>query len=108
MEPARYKSQIAGLAQYSKIADIPPDPYDIDAVLARKLLSYDDMTLTPKQQTAYDYAMANSEEKGPCCCRCWRWKVYGGLGKLLVREHGFNGKQLTALWNLSDGCGGAE
>jgi hypothetical protein len=40
MEHARYKSQIAGLAQYSKIADIPPDPYDIDAVLARKLLSY--------------------------------------------------------------------
>jgi hypothetical protein len=107
MERTRYKGQIAGLAQYSKIGDIPPDPYDIDAALARKLLSYYDVTLTPEQQTAYDYAMANSDEKGPCCCRCWRWKVYGGLGKLLIREHGFDGKQLTAVWNLSDGCGGA-
>ena len=51
--------------------------------------------------------MANSDEKGPCCCRCWRWKVYGGLAKLLVREHGFDGKQVTEVWDMSNGCGGA-
>jgi hypothetical protein len=30
----------------------------------------------------------------------------GGLGKLLVHEHGFTGEQLTHVWNLSNGCGG--
>lgn len=107
MERTRYKSQIAGLAQFSKIADIPPDPYDIDAALARKLLSSYDLALTPEEQKAYDYAMSNSDEKGPCCCRCWRWKVYGGLAKLLIRDHNFDGKQVTEVWNFSNGCGGA-
>ena len=48
-----------------------------------------------------DLAMATSNEKGPC--RCWRWDVFGGLGKLLIREHGFT---VAQIWNLSDGCGG--
>ena len=107
MELTRYVKQTEGLTKYRATADIPPDPYDIDAALAQKLLTYYDLALTPEQQKAYDYAMANSAEKGPCCCRCWRWKVYGGLGKLLIREHGFDGKQVTEIWNLSDGCGGA-
>ncbi|MER9234294.1 hypothetical protein NKI56_19720 [Mesorhizobium sp. M0622] len=50
--------------------------------------------------------MAISEEKGPCCCQCWRWKVYGGLAKVLIREHGFTGRQAVDVWGLSDGCGG--
>ena len=107
MEKKRYSEQIAGLTKYQAIADIPPNPYDIDAGLATKLLSHYELALTPEEQKSYQYAMDNSEEKGPCCCRCWRWKVYGGLAKLLIREQGFDGKQITKVWNLSDGCGGS-
>ncbi|MBI2674749.1 MAG: hypothetical protein HYX22_03385 [Candidatus Yanofskybacteria bacterium] len=102
----RYTEQVEGLKKYSDISEIPPDPYDIEAGLAEKLLGYYDMELTPKEQMAYDYAMENSHEKGPCCCKCWRWYVYGGLGKYLIKNYQFTGEQLTEVWNLSDGCGG--
>ena len=108
MERTRYIKQTEVLTKYRAIADIPPTPYDIDAGLARRLLTYYDLALTPDEQQSYQYAMDNSAEKGPCCCRCWRWKVYGGLAKRLIREHGFKGKQVTEVWNLSDGCGGGE
>ena len=107
----RYEEQIEGLQKFKvtsgqSIDKIPDDPYDIDAGLAKELMSYYDIELTQEEQEAYDYAMANSHEKGPCCCKCWRWYVYGGLGKYLIRNHGFTGEQLTEVWNLSDGCGG--
>lgn len=109
----RYSEQVLGLAKFKSvsgqnISEIPDDPYDIEAELAKKLMSYYDMQLTPEEQKAYDYAMQNSSEKGPCCCKCWRWNTYGGLGKYLIRNYGFTGEQLTELWNLSDGCGGDE
>ncbi|TSC74871.1 MAG: hypothetical protein G01um101430_688 [Parcubacteria group bacterium Gr01-1014_30] len=104
----RYSEQVEGLKKYANIPEIPSDPYDIEASLAKKLISYYDMELTPQEQAAYDYAMENSHEKGPCCCKCWRWYVYGGLGKYLIRYYGFAGEQLTEVWNLSDGCGGDE
>lgn len=107
MDMHRYTEQVNGLKAYSNIPEIPPDPYDIDAGLATKLKAYYDADLASEQQTAYDYAMANSHEKGPCCCKCWRWYVYGGLGKLLIQKYNFTGKQVTEVWNLSDGCGGA-
>lgn len=103
----RYTEQVEGLQKYSHIPEIPPDPYDIEVGLAQKLLSYYDVELTPDEQRIYDYATTNSHEKGPCCCKCWRWYVYGGLGKLLIKNYGFTGEQLTEVWNLSDGCGGA-
>jgi len=102
----RYTEQVDGLKKYNNIPEIPLDPYDIDAALAKKLKEYYDVELTPEQQKAYDYAMENSNEKGPCCCKCWRWYVYGGLGKLLIQQYGFTGEQVTEIWNLSDGCGG--
>lgn len=102
----RYSEQVEGLKKYKNISTIPPDPYDIEAGLAKKLMSYYDMELTPEEQKAYGYAMQNSHEKGPCCCKCWRWYVYGGLGKYLIKELKFTGEQLTEVWNLSDGCGG--
>ena len=104
----RYSEQVEGLKKYNNIPEIPPDPYDLEASLAKKLMGYYDMELTPAEQEAYDYAMENSHEKGPCCCKCWRWYVYGGLGKYLIRNYGFRGEQLTEVWNLSDGCGGDE
>jgi len=107
----RYSEQVEGLKRYKAVSgqnvvEIPTDPYDIEAGLAKRLISYYDIRLTPEEQKAYDYAMLNSNEKGPCCCKCWRWHVYGGLGKYLIKNHGFTGKQLAHLWDLSDGCGG--
>lgn len=102
----RYSEQVKGLKKYSHIPEIPPDPYDIEAGLAKKLMTYYDMQLTSEEQKAYDYAMEHSSEKGPCCCKCWRWNAYGGLGKLLIRNYGFGGEQVTEVWDLSDGCGG--
>ena len=107
MDMHRYSEQIEGLKKYKDIPEIPADPYDIEASLAKKLQAYYDSQLTPEQQAAYDYAMGNSMEKGPCCCKCWRWYVYGGLGKLLIQKYHFTGEQATEIWNLSDGCGGA-
>lgn len=106
MSMHRYEEQVTGLKKFKDIPEIPSDPYDIEAGLAKKLLSYYDLQLTEEEQKAYDYAMQNSDEKGPCCCKCWRWYVYGGLGKLLIKEKGFTGEQITEVWNLSDGCGG--
>ena len=93
---------------YKNIKEIPDDPYDIEGGLAKKLVKYYDLKLSFEEQKEYDYAMQNSNEKGPCCCKCWRWYVYGGLAKFLIREKGFTGKQITQVWNLSDGCGGDE
>ena len=102
----RYSEQVKGLKEFRNIPQIPQDPYDIQAKLAKELLSHYENGLTPEQQKAYDYAMENSHEKGPCCCKCWRWYVYGGLGKILIQKYKFTGEQLTKVWNLSDGCGG--
>lgn len=104
----RYSEQVEGLKKYKDIPEIPQDPYDIEAGLAKKLMARYDDQLTPQKQQAYDYAMQNSGEKGPCCCRCWRWYVYGGLAKVLIKNYGFTGQQITEVWNLSDGCGGDE
>ncbi len=106
MDMHRYTEQVTGLQKYKDIPEIPSDPYDIDAGLAKKLKAYYDVQLTPDEQKVYDYAMANSKEKGPCCCKCWRWYVYGGLGKLLIQKYHYTGGQVTEIWNLSDGCGG--
>jgi hypothetical protein len=102
----RYNEQIQGLKRYGDIPDVPPDPYDVEAGLAQKLMAAYAAPLRADEQQRYDLAMATSEEKGPCCCQCWRWEVFGGLGKLLIREHGFTGEQVAEVWNLSHGCGG--
>jgi hypothetical protein len=107
MDETRYRQQIDGLKKYSDIAEVPPDPYDIPAPLAHKLVGDYDPSLNKDEQAAYDYAMEHSDMQGPCCCECWRWKVYGGLGKYLIRTRHYTGQQLTDLWNVGQGCGGA-
>jgi hypothetical protein len=102
----RYGEQIEGLKQYSQIREIPADPYDVAAPLAQTLMAAYQQPLTAEEQRNYEIAMATSEEKGPCCCQCWRWEVFGGLGKLLIHERGFTGAQVAQVWDLSDGCGG--
>jgi hypothetical protein len=106
MQLDRYAKQLEGLKKYREVAEVPADPYDVEAGLAQKAMSHYGAVLSPAEQKAYDYAMAHSDEHGPCCCKCWRWRVYGGLAKLLIHEHGFSGAQITQTWNLSDGCGG--
>lgn len=106
MDRHRYGEQIEALKKYATIPEIPSDPYDIAAGAAQRAMSVYDLALSPDEQRAYHYAMDNSDEKGPCCCQCWRWRVYGGLAKFLVREHRFTGEQLVDVWNLSSGCGG--
>ena len=108
MDLKRYAQQVEGLKKFADVAEISADPYDIPAGVAQKALTSYDMELSPEEQKAYDYAMANSDEKGPCCCKCWRWHAFGGLAKLLIRDRHFTGEQVTEVWNLSDGCGGAE
>ncbi len=108
MDWHRYTEQVKGLRQYRHIPEIPVDPYDLEAGLAKKLKSYYNRELNQQEQAAYDYAVEHSHEKGPCCCKCWRWYVYGGLGKLLIQKYHFTGEQLVQIWNLSDGCGGHE
>lgn len=106
MELHRYAEQVRGLEKYSDIPEVPSDPYNIPAGTAQALAVYYSIELTPAEQAAYDYAMANSDEQGPCCCECWRWEVYGGLAKFLIADHGFSGPQIAELWDISDGCGG--
>jgi hypothetical protein len=106
MDRHRYGEQIEALKKYAAISEIPPDPYDIAAGVAQQAMRHYDLALSPGEQRSYQYAMDNSDEKGPCCCQCWRWRVYGGLARFLIREHGFTGDQIVDVWNLSNGCGG--
>lgn len=107
MDRARYASQVAGLKRYAAIAEIPPDPYDIEAGLTKRLMAHYDDVLSEPELRAYQYAMDHSHEQGPCCCQCWRWHFYGGLAKVLIRDRGFTGAQIVEVWDLSDGCGGS-
>ena len=106
MDEVRYRQQIEGLKKYTDIAEVPPDPYDIPGQLAYRLMGYYTLALNKDGQDAYNYAMEHSDMQGPCCCKCWRWKVYGGLGKYLIRTRHYTGQQLTDLWNVGQGCGG--
>jgi hypothetical protein len=107
MDFHRYSEQVEGLKKYSDIKQIPQDPYDIPVPLAKELLGYkNDIKLTAEQQMIYDEAVKMSHEKGPCCCKCWRWDAFEGLAKFLITEHGFNAAQVADVWDLADGCGG--
>ncbi|MBI3485484.1 hypothetical protein HY025_00910 [Candidatus Daviesbacteria bacterium] len=104
---SRYKEQVQGLRKYQDIPQIPSDPYDIPASLAKELLNYDNtLTLTQDEQKVLDDALPKTNEKGYCCCRCWRWYVYEGLSKYLVKSYHFTSNQIVDLLNNSDGCGG--
>jgi hypothetical protein len=49
MDETRYRQQIERLKKYADIAEVPPDPYDIPAPLAHKLMGYYDMGLGTRQ-----------------------------------------------------------
>jgi hypothetical protein len=103
-----YAEQVLELRSYAGIPEIPPDPYDIEAGLAKRLLIAHNEALTPAQQAVYDEAFGKSAEGGPCCCRCWRWHVLGGMAKVLIRKRGFTADTIGTLWDLENGCGGDD
>lgn len=104
-----YVEQINGLKKYSDISQIPSDPYDIPVSLAKELLGYkESITLTVEQQQLYDEAMKMSHEGGPCCCKCWRWDAFEGQAKFLITQYNFSAAQIAEVWDLEDGCGGAD
>ena len=107
MDLHRYQEQVEGLRRYTNIPQIPQDPYDMPAALVKELLGYQSsIHLTAQQQAVYDEAMTLSDEGGPCCCRCWRWYAFEGMGKYLITQRGWDAQQLAELWSLTDGCGG--
>ena len=107
MDIHSYQEQIEALKQYSGIAEIPPDPYDVSVAQARVLLAYQqEITLTSEQQEVYKEAAETSEEGGPCCCKCWHWDAYEGLAKKLIAGYDWSAEQVAELWDLSDACGG--
>ena len=97
----RYRNQLQALVKYRDIPEIPVNPYDIPASQAARLMQYDALVLSSDEEAAFQFAIENSDEKGPCDCMCWRWNVYSGLAKLLIHEHSFTGLEIVEVWNLS-------
>ena len=102
----RYKEQVKGLRGYAKYAEVPPDPYDINAGFAARMLREYGVELNRLNLAKYNAAVESSEEGGPCCCKCWRWEVLGGMGKVLIQNRQVDSKTLARIWDLTDGCGG--
>lgn len=106
MAYGHYVDQIRGLRQYSGVAAIPPDPYDIRVSLAHTLVSYDrHIVLTGAQKRRYKQAMKIGHEHGPCCCHCWRWTAFRGQAKFLMSRRHYGPAQIARVWDLEDGCG---
>lgn len=107
MDLAAYQKQVRGLRTYRRTAEIPSDPYDVPVSLAKRLLAYDRaIHLTPGQAWVYRQAMRMSHQKGPCCCRCWRWYAFRGLAKQLIAGRGRRTGQVARIIDLVEGCGG--
>jgi hypothetical protein len=101
-----YVKQIRGLKAYADVPEIPSDPYNVEVRLAQQLFSFDKAyTLDSDQQTVYDNAMKMAEEKGPCCCRCWRYVAFRGQAKELIARRRYTAAQIAQVWDLEDGCG---
>ena len=95
MNLPRYRRQVAALRRYVAIPQIPPDPYDIPARLAQRLIRYQEaIRLTPAQHDVYQAAMRLAPEHGPCCCHCWRWHAFEGQAKALITRRRFTSAQI--------------
>jgi hypothetical protein len=101
-----YKEQVQSLKEYANFPEIPPDPYDIDPGFAAIMLNEYKVELNRVDLAKYNTAMELSAEGGPCCCKCWRWEILGGMGKVLIRDRQIDSKTLAKLWDLTNGCGG--
>jgi hypothetical protein len=109
MDEHSYREQVRELRAYRRLPEVPRDPYDIPVSLVRRLLRYDrSISLTGAQRRTYARAMAMSDQKGPCCCSCWRWSTFRGLSKFLIAERRWPPRRLATLIDLLEGCGGRE
>ena len=107
MDFQSYQHQVEGLKEYADVPQIPGDPYDVPVSLAKQLFDYQKtIQLTPNQQAVYDQAAQISDEKGPCCCKCWRWIAFEGQAKYLISQQNWSAEQIATVWDLEDGCGG--
>ncbi len=107
MDTAKYEWQVNGLRLFARIREIPQDPYDISVGQAQELLGYDGaLTLSAEQQKTYDAAIAMTDDKAPCCCRCWRWYMTRGLAKFLIISHSMGVDDVASIVDLVNGCGG--
>jgi hypothetical protein len=107
LDMAKYQHQVSGLRAFSSNPDIAPDPYDISVALAKRLFSYDTaISLTPTQQGVYDKAISMTDDKAPCCCKCWRWYMTRGLAKSLITQHSMSADVVAKIVDLGNGCGG--
>jgi len=103
-----YVEQVRGLAKYTTVSEIPQNPYDVLAGLAKRLTSYSEgIKLTPRQESLYRRAMKLAREHGPCCCHCWRWTAFEGQAEYLIARGGYGSRQIADVCDLEDGCGGA-
>jgi hypothetical protein len=108
MDWNHYQRQVMGLRAYHDIQQIPRDPYDIPAATAKELFNYDrSVHLSRRQQIIYERAMQLTSEKGPCCCKCWRWHAFEGLSRYLISQKHFTAHQVARVVSFVDGCGGA-
>ena len=98
MDEARYFQQIKGIRKYADISEVPPDPYDIPAGMAQKLMPYYNLRLNRTEKIAYDGAFRPAGSM--------LLQVLAVAGKFLIHEHQFTGQQLVDLWNIAQGCGG--
>ena len=107
MVKSSYRRQVSYLKHYARVPEVPADPYDIAAPLAQRLLRYRSVSLTRGERATYRRAMAMTDEKGPCCCHCWRWEAFEGLSKHLIADRHWSAKPLAGLIGALDGCGGS-
>ena len=89
-----------------RVGDNQSAPVDVPVALARRLLAYRSITLTPAQHRIYNRATPLSETKGPCCCPCWRWDAFEGQAKYLITRRRYSAKQIAEVWSDEEGCGG--
>lgn len=107
LDQTTYQNQVKELNAYKDIPEIPKDPYDIPASLAKQLLGYDSsIKLDAAQQATFDKAMSMTPDKAPCCCKCWRWYAHSGLAKHLITARGFKAEEVGRVVAAVNGCGG--
>jgi hypothetical protein len=107
MDYRSYVNQVRELnRRYAEVAVIPKDPYDISVTLAKRLIGYQSIKLSPAQQRTYERAKPLSATKGPCCCPCWRWTAFGGQAKYLITRRQYSARQIADVWSAEEGCGG--
>ena len=107
MDWTHYQQQIAGLKNYSNIAAIPQNPYNVSVGQVKQMLGYyTNITLNQSQNVTFNQAASLTQDKSWCCCQCWAWYAHAGLAKYMIKNYNYNVSQVVTLINLEDCCGG--